>query len=77
MRRKVLERDGWRCRECGRAGRLEVDHLVPLAAGGAEFDPANLRALCRSCHIAKTAGENERPRSLERRRWDALVKQLR
>ena len=30
MRRVVLERDGWRCRECGLPGRLEVDHVLAL-----------------------------------------------
>ena len=48
----VLDRDGWRCRACGAASRLEVDHIVPLWEGGLEED-GNLRALCRSCHIAR------------------------
>ena len=30
VRRFVLERDGWRCVHCGRAGRLECDHITPL-----------------------------------------------
>ena len=39
FRRAVLDRDNWRCRTCGRPGRLEVDHIVPLAQwGGAPFD---------------------------------------
>ena len=42
VRLKVMERDGWRCRRCGKAGRLEVDHVVPLARGGDPFNPANL-----------------------------------
>ena len=29
-RRAVFERDGWRCVQCGRAGRLEADHIIPL-----------------------------------------------
>lgn len=43
--RQVAERDGWRCHLCGkrvrnrkwkgRAGDPEIDHLVPLSAGGA------------------------------------------
>ena len=26
----VRDLDGWRCRLCGKSGRLEVDHVVPL-----------------------------------------------
>ena len=51
VRRQVLDRDGWRCRECGRAGRLEVHHRVELRHGGAPYDAMNLETLCRFCHI--------------------------
>ena len=33
VRRLVLARDGWRCRQCGRRGRLEVDHIEPQGEG--------------------------------------------
>ncbi len=59
-RRRIFERDGWRCRECGAASRLECDHVRPLEDGGAAFAATNLQALCRECHIAKTRAENER-----------------
>lgn len=45
-----------RCEACG-APASEVDHITALADGGAELDPANLQALCRSCHRAKTAAD--------------------
>lgn len=46
----VLEREGYRCVDCGTVQvSLQVDHIVPLAAGGSN-DLANLRALCRWCH---------------------------
>ena len=32
---------------------LTVDHVVPLAAGGAPFDIANTAVLCRSCNSSK------------------------
>ena len=57
VRRSILERDGYRCAKCGRAGRLEVDHVTPLDHGGAALDPNNLQTLCRDCHIEKTYRE--------------------
>lgn len=59
IRCQVLDRDGWRCRACGRAGRLECDHVRPLERGGDPYDITNLQTLCRSCHIAKTRREAE------------------
>ena len=58
VRRAALKRDRWRCVQCGKAGVLEVDHIVRLEDGGVEFDLANLQALCRSCHVSKTNAEN-------------------
>lgn len=49
LRALILKRDGYRCRQCGAGGRLEIDHIVPLAQGGSSA-PANLRALCPTCH---------------------------
>ena len=60
IRLQVLERDGYRCVKCGKAGRLEVDHVLPAFRGGDLYEENNLQALCRSCHIAKTASENRR-----------------
>ncbi|MGK2852252.1 MAG: HNH endonuclease [Candidatus Limnocylindrales bacterium] len=37
------------------ASDLTVDHVVPLAAGGAPFDIANTAVLCRSCNSTKGA----------------------
>ena len=58
VRRAALDRDGWRCVRCGKAGVLEVDHILRVRDGGSEFDLANLQALCRSCHVSKTSAEN-------------------
>ena len=51
IRRRVLDRDGWRCRSCGKAGRLEVHHVVPVEQGGTDA-PINLQVLCVSCHLS-------------------------
>ena len=73
-RRVVLQRDGYRCRRCGRAGKLEIDHRRPLWKGGGN-ELENLQALCRDCHIDKSRAERERPvtgRAEWRRRLRAL-----
>ena len=36
----------------------ELDHIVPLAAGGELWNSANWQALCEACHEKKTAAEN-------------------
>ena len=52
------ERGNW-CpgyqRHAHRAADLTVDHVVPLAAGGAPFDIGNTAVLCRSCNSTKGA----------------------
>ena len=57
LRRAALDREEWRCRTCGKAGVLEVDHVVRLEDGGPEYDLDNLQALCRGCHVSKTSAE--------------------
>jgi hypothetical protein len=55
VRQQALARDGNRCQECGKAGKLDVDHIVPWKqAGHLWYELSNLRSLCRSCHIKKT-----------------------
>lgn len=61
----------WRCSECGRAGRLEVHHVKPLAEGGAAYDLANLRVLCRPCHFRAEPGRRT-PRVIWREVLDAV-----
>ena len=49
VRRRVFVRDGWRCVECGRAGRMEVDHIVPMQRepGQDPYDVNGLQTVCR------------------------------
>jgi 5-methylcytosine-specific restriction protein A len=35
----------------------EVDHVIPLRFGGAEYDFSNLQSLCKSCHGRKSGKE--------------------
>ena len=78
VRRFVLTRDGWRCVICGRAGRLEVDHITPMVRepGQDPYDPNGLQALCRRCHIEKTRAENRRPLTPQELAWRELVDEL-
>ena len=77
LRMKTLHRDNFRCQniDCGKAGRLEVDHIIPLAQGGRD-DPDNLQTLCRSCHMEKTAQENTKPLTRDEKKWNRLVEHL-
>lgn len=67
VRRLILERDGHACQihMPGCTGRAtQVDHIVPLAHGGPRLDPANLRASCGHCNIAR--GNQTSPRGPHR-----------
>jgi 5-methylcytosine-specific restriction endonuclease McrA len=49
----VFKRDGYICKICRKpGGELEVDHIVPLAKGGANTMD-NLQTVCRPCNRSK------------------------
>lgn len=68
----TFNRDDWRCVQCGKAGRLECDHIVPLADGGTD-DLANLRTLCRDCHITLSAEALKVHHVDGQREWERLM----
>lgn len=78
VRRLVLDRDRHLCqikRSKCTTKATEVDHIVAVADGGAQFDPANLRAACKSCNIGQ---RNERVAELAREaRSDTQPKRIR
>ena len=78
VRRRVFERDKYRCVICRKAGRLEADHVTPLERepGQDPYDINGLQALCRTCHIEKTRRENRRPPTEAETAWRALVAEL-
>ena len=78
VRRAVFKRDNFRCVECGRAGRLECDHISPLQRepGQDPYDLNGLQTLCRNCHIQKTRRENQRQLTPAEAAWRALVAEL-
>ncbi len=49
LHRKVLERDGWRCQNCGTSRDLHVHHLKRRSKLGDDAS-FNLITLCASCH---------------------------
>lgn len=54
LRRMVLARDRFQCRQCGSDEQLQVDHMKPCAEGGTA-DPWNLQTLCGRCNRRKGA----------------------
>ena len=78
LRMAVLERDGFRCVDCGARGRLEIDHILPVRdRPDLAFDPENLAARCPSCHAAKTHVEVGRaPPAYDRQGWRQAVVEL-
>ena len=54
VRAQVIQRDSFKCVECGTVARsadIDVHHLLPRSAGGTD-DPSNLVTLCDGCHAA-------------------------
>lgn len=81
LRFEVLRRDQHTCRYCGGQApdvQLTVDHVVPVALGGAD-DPSNLVAACRDCNAGKASTSPEEHHvvgvSAEARRWEAALEQ--
>jgi 5-methylcytosine-specific restriction enzyme A len=55
LRLQALERDGFRCVQCGERRRLEIDHVLPVRdRPDLAFEITNLQTLCGSCHARKT-----------------------
>lgn len=55
LRYEVMRRDDFTCRYCRRSDLpLEIDHVVPVALGGADA-PENLVAACEDCNAGKAA----------------------
>lgn len=61
MRKTIAYKQGWLCAYCKDTlpPWYEVDHKLPLWAGGHPTDESNLVAVCKRCHAAKTHKEND------------------
>lgn len=74
-RAAAIERDGRRCRRCGRPGALEVHHRTPRQVDGSAENVLGLEGLetlCRNCHIE----HHRRPRTAAEDAWADLVDEL-
>jgi 5-methylcytosine-specific restriction endonuclease McrA len=52
LRRAVLQRDGWKCQDCGGMTNLEVHHQRFRSQSGPDHED-NLITLCRDCHSVR------------------------
>lgn len=53
-RKLILEKEGYKCRFCSSTKDLEIDHIVPVIAGGKSVEE-NLQVLCSKCNGKKNA----------------------
>jgi 5-methylcytosine-specific restriction endonuclease McrA len=74
IRREALKRDNYTCQDCGYKAPsigwlqsttgLEVHHIIPIHAGGDEFDLKNLITLCHDCHVQRHKRINASKRNI-------------
>lgn len=64
LRKMIIARDPF-CVLCGKHPTEHVDHIVPKASGGDDSE-ANLRGLCESCHMRKTAQDGHQRKAQKR-----------
>ncbi len=59
LRLKILDRDNFRCKLCGRSPatelgvQLHIDHIIPFSKGGKSI-LENLQTLCMDCNLGKS-----------------------
>ena len=77
LRMQALERDDWRCVQCGTRHRLEIDHIEPVRdRPDLAYSLSNLQTLCGSCHSRKTRIEIGLGRPEPKREaWKKLVRE--
>ena len=72
LRKVVLDRDGHKCKKCGRRGRLECDHIVPIKEAGPMSWTTFAR--CAGTVILPVSGGKLTPAESE---WAAYLKRFR
>ena len=53
VRKKVWQRDGGKCVQCGSRNNLEYDHIIPFSRGGGNTE-RNIQLLCEKCNRSKS-----------------------
>ncbi len=53
VRKRVYERDGYKCIECGTTENLTIDHITPIIEGGLNIEK-NMQTMCYSCNSYKS-----------------------
>ena len=78
VRLVVFRRDGYRCVECGGAGRLECDHVLPIWKYPNQdyYALDGLQTLCKPHHLAKSIAERGPAPTAERKEWQAEVARM-
>ena len=64
----AMRRDKYICQVCKRAVARDVDHIEPLAWGGADTID-NMQAICQPCHAKKTKEQVFGYKLIDGRRW--------
>ena len=58
IRARAIRAAGRRCSRCGRPGKLEVHHPIPLSKGGDHGQA--LEVVCRVCHLQRHRPDPDR-----------------
>lgn len=58
-RKRIYERDGYKCIICGSDEHLSIDHIIPTSKGGTDED-SNLCTMCLRCNRKKANKIEER-----------------
>jgi 5-methylcytosine-specific restriction endonuclease McrA len=72
VRVQILERDRGLCQlrlEGCTVIADEVDHVIPISAGGGLYDPENCRAACRHCNRRRANLRRQQVKPWASREW--------
>ncbi|MCI5110403.1 MAG: HNH endonuclease [Marivita sp.] len=78
LRMQALERDDWRCVQCGTRKGLECDHIEPVKTHPQlAYVLSNLQILCGACHARKTRIEvGHKALTPKRQQWRDLLRDM-
>ena len=73
----VSARQDWKCNicKCVLPSSFELDHVIPLWAGGEDNYQTNAQSLCGTCHSTKTQHEAIQRTRLVRERREAAIQE--